>query len=190
MLPGLAGKRLLSCWRPCPYGILIREVIGDQRLASEPLPVFRSSGVNGFSTAITGSPRTIRARKLEHEVQVRFTRIPCSIQTNEGTVHAREGDAILTGIAGEHWRVSHTRFPHKYRPVPPTEAGEAGRYVSLPNEVLALPMERPFIVVLADQTSRLSGKTGDYLVDYGDGSLGIVAPSVFATTYEIIDATQ
>lgn len=159
-------------------------------MASEPLPVFRSSGVNGFSSAIIGSSRTIRARKLEQEVEVRFTHIPCTIQTNEGTVHAREGDAILTGIAGEHWRVSHTRFPHKYRPLPPTEAGKPGRYVSLPNEVLALPMDRPFIVVLADQTSRLSGRAGDYLVDYGDGSLGIVAARVFATTYEIIDAAQ
>jgi len=157
-------------------------------LASEPLAVFRSSGVNGFSTAITGNARTLRARKLEHEVQVRFTPEPCTIQTKEGTVHARPGDAILTGIDGEHWRVSHARFPHKYRPLPPTTAGEAGVYVSLPNEVLALPMEGPFLVVLADQVSRLSGRAGDFVVDYGDGSLGIVAASVFATTYEIIDA--
>ena len=146
--------------------------------------------MNGFSTAITGSARRVRARKLEHEVQVRFTHIPCTIQTNEGTVHAKEGDAILTGSAGEHWRVSHARFPHKYRPLPPTPAGAPGRYMSLPNEVLALLMDRPFMVVLADQTSRLSGKAGDYLVDYGDGSLGIVASSVFATTYEIIDNAQ
>ena len=27
---------------------------------------------------------------------------------------------------------------------------------------------------------------GDWLVDYGDGSLGIVSPAIFATTYEII----
>jgi hypothetical protein len=159
-------------------------------LASEPLAVFRSSGVNGFSTAINGSARTIRARKLEHEVQVRFTPVPCTIQTKEGTVHARPGDAILTGTDGEHWRVSQARFPHKYRPLPPTAAGEPGSYLSLRSEVLALPMDGPFIVVLADHVSRLSGKAGDYLVDYGDGSLGVVAPRVFATTYEILDGAQ
>ncbi len=159
-------------------------------MASEPLAVFRSSGVNGFSTAINGSARTIRARKLEHEVQVRFTPVPCTIQTKEGTVHARPGDAILTGTDGEHWRVSQARFPHKYRPLPPTAAGEPGSYLSLRNEVLALPMDGPFIVVLADHVSRLSGKAGDYLVDYGDGSLGVVAPRVFATTYEILDGAQ
>ncbi len=123
-------------------------------------------------------------------MKVRFTPEPCTIQTREGTVHARPGDAILTGLDGEHWRVSHARFPHKYRPLPPTAAGQPGSYVSLPNEVLALPMEEPFIVVLADQVSRLSGKAGDFVVDYGDGSLGIVAARVFATTYEIIDGPQ
>jgi hypothetical protein len=51
-------------------------------------------------------------------------------------------------------------------------------------------MDGPFIVVLADHVSRLSGKAGDYLVDYGDGSLGVVAPRVFATTYEILDGAQ
>ncbi len=156
----------------------------------EPLPVFRSSGVNGFSTAITGNGRHIRARKREHRVEVRFTPVPCTIQTSEGTVHAKQGDAILTGIDGEHWRVSQNRFPHKYRPLPPTAAGDPGPYVSLPNEVVALAMEDAVIVVLADQMSQLSGKAGDYLVDYGDGSLGIVAPRVFATTYEIIDPAE
>jgi len=28
---------------------------------------------------------------------------------------------------------------------------------------------------------------GDWLVDYGDGSLGVVSPAIFATTYEILD---
>ena len=33
----------------------------------------------------------------------------------------------------------------------------------------------------------LRGHAGDWLVDYGDGSLGIVARDIFATTYEILD---
>ena len=152
-----------------------------------PLPLFRSSGQRGYSSVVSADPRRVFARKLEREIDVRFTPTECTVQTSEGRVHAAPGDAIITGTAGEHWRVSRARFPHKYRPVPPTVDGEAGRYVSLPNRIMAVPMTEPFEVLLADGVSRLSGRAGEWLVDYGDGSLGIVSGPVFATTYEIID---
>jgi hypothetical protein len=152
-----------------------------------PLPLFRSSGQRGYSSVVSADPRRVFARKLEREIDVRFTPTECTVQTSEGLVHAAPGDAIITGTAGEHWRVSRARFPHKYRPVPPTVDGEAGRYVSLPNRIMAMPMTEPFEVLLADGVSRLSGRAGEWLVDYGDGSLGIVSEPVFATTYEIID---
>ncbi len=57
---------------------------------------------------------------------------------------------------------------------------------SLPNRILAVPMTEPFEVLLADGISRLTGRSGEWLVDYGDGSLGIVSPEIFATTYEVI----
>ena len=151
-----------------------------------PLPQFCSSGQRGFSS-LSADPRRIFARKLEREIEVRFTPVACTVHTPEGVVHARPGDAIITGTAGEHWRVSRARFADKYRPVPPTVAGEAGRYVSLPNRIMAVPMTTTFEVLLADGVSRLNGRAGEWLVDYGDGSLGIVSPAIFATTYEIID---
>jgi hypothetical protein len=132
-------------------------------------------------------PRRVSARKLVREIEVRFTAVPCTVKTSEGEVHAHPGDAIITGIAGEHWRVSQARFAEKYRPVPPTVAGEPGRYLSLPNRIMAVRMGEAFEVLLADGVSRLSGRAGDWLVDYGDGSLGIVSPSIFATTYELLD---
>jgi hypothetical protein len=149
--------------------------------------VFRSSGQRGYSSAVSADPRRVRARKLVWEVQVHFTSGPCTVQTGEGLVQARAGDAIVTGAAGEHWRVSQAHFPEKYRPVPPTVAGQDGRYVSIPNLIMAVPMSEPFEVVLADGVSRLNGRPGDWLVDYGDGSLGIVSKSIFANTYEIVD---
>jgi hypothetical protein len=152
-----------------------------------PLPVFTSSGQRGYSSLISAHPRRVHARKLEHEIDVRFTPVACTVQTSEGLVHAAPGDAIITGTAGEHWRVSRARFPDKYRPVPPTVAGESGRYLSLPNRIQAVPMTQAFEVLLADGLSRLSGRAGEWLVDYGDGSLGIVSADIFATTYEIID---
>jgi hypothetical protein len=156
-------------------------------MSAEPLPLFRSSSQRGFSSLVSTDPRRVHARKLEREIAVRFTPVACTVQTSEGVVHAMPGDAIITGTAGEHWRVSRARFADKYRPVPPTAAGEAGRYVSLPNRIMAVPMKGAFEVLLADGLSRLRGVAGEWLVDYGDGSLGIVSRAIFATTYEIID---
>jgi hypothetical protein len=149
-------------------------------------PMFRSSGQNGFSAEVSNNPRHVKARKLEREVEVRFTPVDCIVRTPEGIVHAHAGDAILTGNGGQHWRVSRAKFANKYRPVPPIAAGETGHYVSRPYQILALQAQQPFGVLLADGISELAGHPGDWLVDYGDGSLGIVAENVFATTYEIL----
>jgi hypothetical protein len=46
-------------------------------------------------------------------------------------------------------------------------------------------MTEAFEVLLADGESLLEGRPGDWLVDYGDGSLGIVSQAAFATTYAI-----
>jgi hypothetical protein len=155
-------------------------------VSAAPVPLFRSSGQRGFSSALSNDRRCVEARKFEREVSVRFAPEACTVQTPEGLVHAQPGDAILTGVAGERWRVSRAHFAEKYRPVPPARAGETGTYLSLPTRVRALQMPGPFEVLLADGQSRLTGKAGDWLVDYGDGSLGIVSPAIFATTYEIL----
>jgi hypothetical protein len=150
------------------------------------LPRYRSSGQPGFSTSISQDPRHVVARKLERAVQVRFTPEACTVHTREGIVKARPGDAIVTGMNGEQWRVSRGRFAEKYRPKPPLAAGEPGEYLSLRYRIEALPMPEAFEVLLADGESLLRGQAGDWLVDYGDGSLGVVAQGIFATTYEVI----
>ena len=52
--------------------------------------------------------------------------------------------------------------------------------------VLALRMDRPFEVMLADGVSRLMGHAGEWLIDYGDGSLGIISMPIFDMTYEVL----
>jgi hypothetical protein len=155
-------------------------------VTAEAQPLFRSSAQRGYSSAVSTHPGRVLARKLPREVGVQFTATASTVQTQEGVVHARPGDAIVTGSAGERWRVSRGHFAEKYRPVPPTVDGQSGRYVNLPNSIMAVPMSGAFEVLLADGISRLRGKTGDWLVDYGDGSLGIVSPAIFAATYEIV----
>jgi len=148
---------------------------------------FRSSDRLGYSSEIGQHPRRVRARKLSREVQVRFAQSDGTIRTEEGVVHVRPGDAIMTGVAGGQWRVSGAHFAKRYEAVPPTRAGETGTYLSLRNEILALRMTERFEVLLADGVSRLEGEAGDWLVDYGDGSLGIVSDAIFAATYEVLD---
>jgi hypothetical protein len=126
------------------------------------------------------------ARKLPIEVDVHFATQPAAIKTREGVVQAHPGDAIVTGRAGDKWRVSRAHFGEKYRALPPTVEGQDGRYRGLTNSIMAVRMPRSFEVLLADGVSRLRGQPDDWLVDYGDGSLGIVAPAIFAATYEIV----
>ena len=149
-------------------------------------PLFHSSVHRGFSTEVSTAPGRILARKRPLEVDVRFASQPAEIHTREGVVQAHPGDAIVTGGAGEHWRVSRAHFGEKYRALPPTRDGEDGRYRSLTNSIMAVRMSSAFEVLLADGVSRLRGQPGDWLVDYGDGSLGVVAPAIFAVTYEIV----
>jgi len=149
-------------------------------------PLFHSTARRGFSAQVSTYPGRILARKRALEVDVRFASQAAAIHTREGTVQARPGDAIVTGGAGEQWRVSRAHFAEKYRALPPTPDGQDGRYVSLTNSIMAVSMSGAFEVLLADGISRLRGQAGDWLVDYGDGSLGIVAPAIFAATYEIV----
>jgi hypothetical protein len=141
--------------------------------------------VRGFSAFASSHPDRVLACKLEREIQVEFTPVARTITTPEGAIRAQAGDAIVTGSSGEHWPVSRARFAGRYRPVPPTLDGEAGRYMSLPNRVIGVPMKEPFEVVLLDGVSRLHGHSGDWLIDYGDGSLGVISPAIFAATYQI-----
>ena len=151
------------------------------------MPLFKSTGVPGYSNALRAHPDCRSARKREGRVQVRFAAADGQLQSREGTVHVRAGDAILTGSHGEQWRVSKAHFDDKYQPVPPAQAGSSGTYASRPIQVLALQMPQAFEVLLADGHSTLRGTTGDWLLDYGDGSLGIVSQDIFTRTYDLVD---
>lgn len=109
----------------------------ESRLAS-PHRLFRSSGQPGFSQH--AHPGRVFARKVPRPCRVEFATAPCIVQTPEGAVGAAAGDAILTGGSGERWPVARAGFFNRYRPIPPTEEGQPGRYVSLPNRVIGIAM--------------------------------------------------
>jgi hypothetical protein len=147
--------------------------------------VFHSSGVAGFSPEVRALPGVVPARKLERRVQARFVVQDSRVHTPEGAVQARAGDAIITGYAGEEWPVPRRSFEASYEPLGGIAMGTDGAYRRLPRPVLAARMQSTFAVLLADGHSRLSGGAGDWLVDYGDGTLGVIADAIFITTYEI-----
>ena len=140
----------------------------------------------GYLPDIQGHPRKVMARKRPLTLKVEFTQEPCVVETLEGSVAAAPGDAIITGTAGERWPVHPERFKASYQAVPPTEAGKSGVYRTLPSEVIGVAMSGRFEVLLANGVSRLHGARGDWLIDYGDGSLGVISRAVFPAVYEII----
>ena len=153
---------------------------------STPVPmIFRAGGQPGNATLLQNQPGRIRARKRAILVQVRFCSSDTQVETLEGRVAAEAGDAIVTGSQGEQWPVRLARFDEKYRAL--AQPGVDGTYQTLPIEVLALTVAAEFTVILSDGESCLHGNAGDWLIDYGDGSLGIVNPAIFNATYEIME---
>ena len=143
---------------------------------------FRATGAAGFLPALLNDPGTIRVQKRASRVNVRFASQTESIATREGAVPAAAGDAILTSETGEQWPMRPDVFERRYR-----AAAWPDEFVSVPQESRALRMHEAFELVFADGVTRLAGQPGDWLLDYGDGHLGIVGADIFAATYERLD---
>lgn len=147
------------------------------------MTVYRAGGA-GVAAPPSRDPRSVRARKREYPVQVRFAPADEFVPTREGRVCAHAGDAIVTGGEGEQWPVRPDVFHARYRPAAPLAAGQPGTYLSRPIDVVALAMDAAFAVDLADG-DRLLGQPGDWLVEYADGGLAIVAAAIFPNTYDL-----
>jgi PGDYG protein len=92
---------------------------------------------------------------------------------------------MLSDAAGHRWPVPRAEFLANYEAVVPTSAGGPGTYRKRAVTVMALCVRQPFCVIMADGTSILHGQPGDWLIDYGNGSLGVVGKDVFDETYDI-----
>ena len=129
-------------------------------------------------------PRTKRARKRPIAVSVRFAGDDGTCATLEGPVRYRAGDAILTGVRGEHWPIGRDDFLSEYTPIAPTVPGQDGQYVKEPGDVRALRLDRPLAVPVGWQNDPLQGRPGDWLLLYPDGSHGVIKDDIFRETYE------
>jgi hypothetical protein len=120
-------------------------------------------------------------------VEAAFADADGRVPTLEGEVAHRRGDAIVTGAHGERWPISRDAFFEAYAPVPPTRAGEGGRYRKRPLRVFARQMPGPFSVRHAPCGDPLIGPSGDWLVQYGPGRYGVVSARIFDETYTMLD---
>ena len=126
------------------------------------------------------------ARRRPLVFEVAFAQEKLLIDTLEGFVRAEAGDAVVTGVRGERWPVSSTRFAELYEPVLMTRMGEDGRYRRRAGMVRTTRLTQPLSLSLPDEHGALSGSAGDWLVQHTDGSFGIVADDIFERTYELV----
>jgi hypothetical protein len=133
------------------------------------------------------SPDPVTARYIKiGSVMVDFASNDGVIQTLEGDVKYAKGDAILTGVAGEHWPVSRAHFDAMYEPAGDFAHGSDRLYRKKASAFIwAKQMTEPFTVCLASGDI-LTGKPGDWLTQYQDGQQGIVEDEIFRTTYQRI----
>ena len=158
-----------------------RELIRKKKLTNDEL--MRSLIEKSLATL----PGVRRARKLPVERDVTFAGTSGVQETLEGPVRYDAGDALVVGANEEHWPVKRETFYRFYEPVGSNKAGHDGRYRKVVRDVLALHIDEAKRVHSPDGRGLLVGKAGDWIVDYGDGDLSVVAGDVFTATYELLD---
>jgi hypothetical protein len=132
---------------------------------------------------LAADPRALRVHKKPIRVPAEFATADGVCETLEGPVRFRTGDAILTGMRGERWPVGRNTFQASYEPVPPTRAGENGEYRKTASLTFALRLDHPRDVPVGWQNDPLHGRVGDWLVQYSDGSYGVMRDEIFRDSY-------
>ncbi len=132
---------------------------------------------------LAADPRALRVCKKPIPVRAEFAAADGVCETLEGPVRFKAGDPILTGTRGERWPVGRDTFRSSYEPVPPTRAGENGDYRKTPSLSLALRLDRPCDVPVGWQNDPLHGRAGDWLLQYADGSYGVIQDHIFRASY-------
>jgi hypothetical protein len=125
-----------------------------------------SKDPNGFKTSKKPIPLNFRTAEAD-----------ATIQTKEGPVNSKVGDAIMTGTEGEQWPIPADRFKQTYDVL---KTGIAAKK-NIP--VFAKIMNEPFQVKVSWSNNLLQGKINDVLVQYGVGDYGVVGNAIFKKTY-------
>ena len=125
------------------------------------------------------------------QFSVTFASEPGILETREGKVSYDKGDALLIGTEGESWPVARERFLETYSAYANTKPGDDGIYISKgTTSSLAIQVDTPFVVDLAEGRGSLRGERGDWLIQYAPREYGIVGQEIFETTFEAVIKTR
>jgi hypothetical protein len=131
-------------------------------------------------------PGAVKVRTLSVEREVHFEDKAGVVQTMEGAVRYDPGAAIVKGEHGEAWPVQRDVFERLYEPASGQMPGKPGRYRKRIKECYAVPLSANKRLDLSHGRGILAGASGDWVVDYGDNDLAIVANAAFTKAYEIV----
>lgn len=124
-----------------------------------------------------------RATRRPVTVAATFAKTGGIVHTLEGDVRHNEGDAVLTGVAGEQWPVSRERFFAIYDAVAPTRPGDDGTYRKQATSLWSFRVKTETTVQLSGGRGVLHAKPGDVIVQYGPDDQAVVNASIFEQTY-------
>lgn len=141
---------------------------------------------------VTGKPKLIQISDLSLDpeasryektvsVHVQFAEHDGEMDTLEGRVPFLAGDALLTGVIGEHWPVKRRVFDSLYELVHENEPALYRKKKGL--KAFAKQIQGDFQVKIRDGSATLVGKPGDWLIQNSGGELGIVANDIFLKSY-------
>jgi hypothetical protein len=138
---------------------------------------------------LANDPESVLVVKDE-VVAVAFAAVPGEIRSAVGLNRYAAGDALITGSNGDRWSVTRALFDAKYRPCAGVQAGQPGRYRNVPLPVRAKRISEPFTIARRPGGDVLSGRAGDWAVQYGPGDCGLVDAERFARVYRAAKATH
>lgn len=141
--------------------------------------------MNTSAEELLASQWSRQACKRPLVVSVTFASRDGVCETLEGSVKYQRGDALVTGVMGEKWPVSRDKFFKRYEPEDQMCSGTNGAYRKKPLTVIAVQLLDDLKISI-DTGDELSGHPGDWLVKDEDGDYGIIQPSIFAKTYDLI----
>jgi hypothetical protein len=113
-----------------------------------------------------------------------------SLQTLEGGVHYAAGDALMTGVRGEHWPIRRQTFESSYEPCDAQPMGVDGHYRKRTIPVFARQLTETCVITLDEDRGDLSGIVGDWIVRDATGRTWVVADDIFRITYVTLDASR
>jgi hypothetical protein len=116
---------------------------------------------------------------------IEFARSPGVLDTAEGPVRYQTGDGIVTGLNGERWPVRREFARKNYTSLEGNEFGVDGIYGKASHVVNALQISETTRIDLLGSYGILTGTSGDWIIEYGEGDLAIVGKEQFEKLYEL-----